>query len=242
VHPQAAGQEADQRGEDRAIGPVQPGPGRGTAQHGNLVPQHQQLDVLGGRRAAEQDQPAAKPDEDQVEQAKGHGRSSCPTADRRHIDAAHRPGTLLAPRKSNTVSLTRRAYGSTRYAQSVTRSPQARPPEPSPSASPPPGQNPASPGCRACCPPAPPDPGRVPCQQRSACRHPPQAQDEIPVSAGSRSSSHRPGGHLAERAQHISVPPEALDATLRLGRLEPAAGVCRGRGIGCVRSLSGGGA
>ena len=32
--------------------------------------------------AAEQDQPAAKPDEDQVEQAKGHGRSSCPTADR----------------------------------------------------------------------------------------------------------------------------------------------------------------
>jgi hypothetical protein len=45
VHPQSARQEPDQRGEDRAIGPVQPGPGRGTAQHGNLVPQHQQLDV-----------------------------------------------------------------------------------------------------------------------------------------------------------------------------------------------------
>jgi hypothetical protein len=54
----------------------------------------------GGRRAAEQDQPAAKPDEDQVEQAKEHGRSSCPTADRRRIDAAHRPGTLLAPHRA----------------------------------------------------------------------------------------------------------------------------------------------
>jgi hypothetical protein len=30
-----------------------------------------------GSRAAEQDQPAAEPDEDQVEQARGHGRSSC---------------------------------------------------------------------------------------------------------------------------------------------------------------------
>jgi hypothetical protein len=29
--------------------------------------------VLGGRRQARQDQPAADPDEDQVEQAKGHG-------------------------------------------------------------------------------------------------------------------------------------------------------------------------
>src|SRR5215831_11728099 len=28
-----------------------------------------------------QDQPAAEPNEDQVEEAKGHGRSSCPTAD-----------------------------------------------------------------------------------------------------------------------------------------------------------------
>ena len=91
------GEEPAQRGQDRAIGPVHPGPGRGTAQHRDLVSQHQQLCVLKGRRAAEQDQPAAKPDEDQVEQAKGHGRSSCPTADRRCIDAAHRPGTLLAP-------------------------------------------------------------------------------------------------------------------------------------------------
>jgi hypothetical protein len=31
----------DQRSEDRAIGPVQPWPGMGTAQHGDFVPQHE---------------------------------------------------------------------------------------------------------------------------------------------------------------------------------------------------------
>jgi hypothetical protein len=45
----------------------------GAAQHGDLVPQHEQLGVLGGWRAAGQDKPAAEPDEDQVEQAEGHG-------------------------------------------------------------------------------------------------------------------------------------------------------------------------
>jgi hypothetical protein len=45
----------------------------GAAQHGDLVPQHQQFSVLRRRRAAEQDKPAAEPDEDQVEQAEGHG-------------------------------------------------------------------------------------------------------------------------------------------------------------------------
>ena len=49
------------------------GRGMGAAQHGDLVPKHEQLGVLGGRRAAEQDKPAAQPDEDQVEQAEGHG-------------------------------------------------------------------------------------------------------------------------------------------------------------------------
>jgi hypothetical protein len=45
----------------------------GPAQHGDLMPQHQELGVLGGRRPAEQDKPAAEPDEDQVAQAEGHG-------------------------------------------------------------------------------------------------------------------------------------------------------------------------
>jgi len=33
----------------------------GSAEHGDLVPQHEELGVLGGRRATEQDQPAADP-------------------------------------------------------------------------------------------------------------------------------------------------------------------------------------
>jgi len=41
----------------------------GTAQHGDLVPQHEQLRVLGGCRPPGQDQPAAEPDEDEAEQA-----------------------------------------------------------------------------------------------------------------------------------------------------------------------------
>lgn len=49
VHPQLPRQEPDERGEDGAVGPVEPGPGIGAAQHGDLVPQHKQLGVLGGR-------------------------------------------------------------------------------------------------------------------------------------------------------------------------------------------------
>ena len=49
VHPQTCRQEPDQRGEDSAVGPVEPGPRIGAAQHGDLVPQHEQLGVLGGR-------------------------------------------------------------------------------------------------------------------------------------------------------------------------------------------------
>ena len=37
------------------VGPIQPGPGVGSAQHGDLMPQHQELGVLGGRRTTEQD-------------------------------------------------------------------------------------------------------------------------------------------------------------------------------------------
>jgi hypothetical protein len=58
-----------------------PGPGIGAAQHGHLVPQHEQLRILGRRRTTKQDQPAAEADEDQIEQTDGHGRTSCPTAD-----------------------------------------------------------------------------------------------------------------------------------------------------------------
>jgi len=49
VHPQTSGQESDQRREDRAVGPVQLAPRMSAAQHGNLVPQCQQFDILGRR-------------------------------------------------------------------------------------------------------------------------------------------------------------------------------------------------
>jgi hypothetical protein len=42
-------QVPDQRGEDGAVGPVEPGLRMGTVQHGDLVPQHEQLSVLEGR-------------------------------------------------------------------------------------------------------------------------------------------------------------------------------------------------
>jgi len=45
----------------------------GPAQHGDLMPQHQELGVLAGRRPAEQDKPAAEPDEDEIKQAERHG-------------------------------------------------------------------------------------------------------------------------------------------------------------------------
>jgi hypothetical protein len=49
VHPQPPRQEADQRGEHSAVGPVQAGPRIGAAQHGDLVPQHQQLRIRRSR-------------------------------------------------------------------------------------------------------------------------------------------------------------------------------------------------
>jgi hypothetical protein len=36
------------------------------------MPQHKQFRILGRRRAAEQNEPTSKPDEDQVQQAQGH--------------------------------------------------------------------------------------------------------------------------------------------------------------------------
>jgi hypothetical protein len=73
ARPQPSRQEPDQRGQHGAVGPVQPGPRISAAQHGDLMPQHEQLRVLAGRRTTEQYQPAADPDEDQIEQTEGHG-------------------------------------------------------------------------------------------------------------------------------------------------------------------------
>jgi hypothetical protein len=55
---QCSGQPLDQGGEHGPVRPVQAWSGVGAAQYGDLVPQHEQFDVLGGGRAAQQrDQP-----------------------------------------------------------------------------------------------------------------------------------------------------------------------------------------
>jgi hypothetical protein len=76
--PQHLRQPPEERGEHRWVRPVQVGLGVGCAQHGDFVTQHQEFDVLGLRRAAEQQQQVHKLEEDQVEQAQGHGSRSCP--------------------------------------------------------------------------------------------------------------------------------------------------------------------
>ena len=69
---QCAGQPPHERGEHGPVRPVQARSWVGAAQDGDLVAQHEELDVLGGGRAArQQDQPEHLP-EDQVEQPQRH--------------------------------------------------------------------------------------------------------------------------------------------------------------------------
>jgi hypothetical protein len=44
----------------------------GPAQYSDLMPQHQEFGILGSRRSAEQDKPAAELDEDEIKQAERH--------------------------------------------------------------------------------------------------------------------------------------------------------------------------
>jgi hypothetical protein len=78
--PQHLRQPPDERGEHRAIRPVQARLRGDPAQHGDLVTQHQELDVFGRRRTTEQQQEVQYPEEDQVEQTQRHGTRSCPVA------------------------------------------------------------------------------------------------------------------------------------------------------------------
>ena len=73
VATQCSGQPLDEGGEYGPVGPVQAWPWVGAAQHGDFVAQHEELDVLGGGRAAhQQDQPEDLP-EDQVQQRAPRG-------------------------------------------------------------------------------------------------------------------------------------------------------------------------
>ena len=77
-HPaQRDGQQPAQRTEHGAVQPGQPWPGVVAAQHGDLMTQHQNLDVLGGIRAGEQRQPAQHAGKHQVRESEGHSERSC---------------------------------------------------------------------------------------------------------------------------------------------------------------------
>ena len=66
-------QPPDQGGEDGPVGPVQAWSRVGAAEHGDLMPQHQQLDVLDGRRASQQQDQSQDLLEDQIQQPQRHG-------------------------------------------------------------------------------------------------------------------------------------------------------------------------
>jgi hypothetical protein len=69
---QCAGQPPNESGEHRPVRPVQARAWVGAAQDGDLMAQHKELDVLGGRRAAQQEDKPEHMSEDQVEQPQRH--------------------------------------------------------------------------------------------------------------------------------------------------------------------------
>jgi len=72
VRPQLAGQQPGQRGQHRAIRPRQPRPADLPAQHGHLMPQHHDLDVLRSVGPGQQRQPADNPHQAQVQHPHRH--------------------------------------------------------------------------------------------------------------------------------------------------------------------------
>jgi hypothetical protein len=74
VQPQVPGEQPGERGDHGPVGPVRFRAGDLAAQDCDLMPQYQDLDVLGGFAAAEQHHPAEQPDHEQVEEANEHDR------------------------------------------------------------------------------------------------------------------------------------------------------------------------
>lgn len=74
VQPQAPGRMPGQGGERRTISPVRPRARGLPTQHRDLVPQHEDLRVLGGVTARQQHQPAEHPDHEQADEANEHKR------------------------------------------------------------------------------------------------------------------------------------------------------------------------
>jgi hypothetical protein len=72
VDPQRSGQPLDQSGEDSPVRPVQAWSRVGAAEHGDLMPQHEQLDVLKRGRPAQQEDQSEHLLEDQIQQPQRH--------------------------------------------------------------------------------------------------------------------------------------------------------------------------
>ena len=70
---QCSGQPPDEGGEHGPVRPVQPWSWVGAAEYGDLVPQHEQFDVLGGGRAAHQQDQPQHLQEEQIQQPQRHG-------------------------------------------------------------------------------------------------------------------------------------------------------------------------
>ena len=96
-------QEPDQRGEDSAAGPVQPWPpvarrSTATSCRSTSSPAFSEADEPAG-----QDQPAADPDKDEIEQAKGHGRPSWPAGNLAHRCSSQAGQTSGTPQASGAA-------------------------------------------------------------------------------------------------------------------------------------------
>jgi hypothetical protein len=74
VQPQVGGQQPRQRGDHRTVSPVRLRAGDLAAKDRDLVPQDQDLHLLGGAAAREQYQPGEHPDHEQIEDANEHER------------------------------------------------------------------------------------------------------------------------------------------------------------------------
>jgi hypothetical protein len=75
---QCGWQQPGQGCQDRAAGPVRPGPGDLAAEHHHLMTQDDNLRVLGRLAPAQQAQPSEHADRDQVQQTDRHEPRSCP--------------------------------------------------------------------------------------------------------------------------------------------------------------------
>jgi hypothetical protein len=63
---QCSGRPPDEGGEDRSVRPVRAWSRVAATQNGDLVPQHEELDVLGGGRATQQQDQFERLPEDQI--------------------------------------------------------------------------------------------------------------------------------------------------------------------------------